>query len=58
MEYAILICKDCKEEFVFTEEARLYFLKRKMTNPPKRCKSCYHEHREARRPGQEDETTG
>ncbi len=55
MEYEILICEDCKEEFVFTEEARLYFQSKGFTNPPRQCKSCY---KEARRPGKGDETTG
>ena len=38
--YKILVCADCKEEFVFTNEAHCYFLKRGFETPPKRCKSC------------------
>lgn len=40
-KYEILICADCKEEFTFTAEAELYFLKRGFRDKPKRCKACY-----------------
>ncbi len=52
--YEILICEDCKEEFVFTAEAKLYFYKKGLKEDPKRCKHCYGIYKGARRPGQGD----
>lgn len=47
----ILICTDCKEEFVFPASAQEYFSGRGFTEDPKRCKSCYHDkkHRDRNR---------
>ncbi len=40
-EPKILICTECKEEFVFTSAAQQYFLERGYTEDPKRCKTCH-----------------
>lgn len=37
----VLICSECKQEFVFTSEAQEYFLEKGISDEPKRCKSCY-----------------
>lgn len=37
----ILICTECKEEFVFTVAAQQYFSGRGYTEDPKRCKACH-----------------
>lgn len=44
----ILICSDCKQEFVFTAEAQEYFLEKGISDEPKRCKSCYFGHKGGR----------
>jgi hypothetical protein len=41
----ILLCIDCKEEFVFPASAQEYFAERGIPEDPKRCKSCYTEFR-------------
>ncbi len=38
----ILICVDCKEEFVFSIGAQEYFAEHGFTEEPKRCRSCHH----------------
>jgi hypothetical protein len=38
---SILVCVDCKEEFVFTASAQKYFADRGFVDPPKRCRTCY-----------------
>jgi hypothetical protein len=45
----ILICIDCREEFVFTASAQEYFAGKGYTEDPKRCKSCYMELKRAKR---------
>lgn len=40
----VLICCECREEFVFTVEAQEYFAERRIPDDPKRCKSCHNEH--------------
>lgn len=40
-ETKILICADCKEEFVFTVAAQEYFAEKGYNEDPKLCKSCY-----------------
>jgi hypothetical protein len=40
-EPRVLICSECKEEFVFTVAAQEYFAERGYTEDPRRCKSCY-----------------
>ena len=45
----ILICIDCREEFVFTASAQEYFAGKGYTEDPKRCKSCYLELKRTRR---------
>lgn len=37
----VLICADCKEEFVFTIAAQEYFAEKGYNEDPKLCKSCY-----------------
>jgi len=53
----ILICTDCKEEFVFTASAQEYFAGRGFMDDPRRCKSCYLELKRAKRHS-ERELTG
>jgi hypothetical protein len=53
----ILICTDCKEEFVFTASAQDYFAGRGFMDDPRRCKSCYLELKKAKRRS-ERELTG
>jgi hypothetical protein len=40
-EPRVLICCECKEEFVFTVAAQEYFAGRGYTEDPRRCKACY-----------------
>ena len=40
-ETKILICADCREEFVFTVGAQEYFAERGYTEDPKLCKACF-----------------
>lgn len=40
----ILLCIDCREEFVFTKSAQQYFASSGRTQDPLRCKSCHHKH--------------
>jgi hypothetical protein len=40
-EQRVLICCECKEEFVFTVAAQEYFAERGYTEDPRRCKACY-----------------
>ena len=35
-----LICKDCGNEFVFTEGEQEFYESKGFTNEPQRCKSC------------------
>ncbi|MCK5126531.1 MAG: zinc-ribbon domain containing protein [candidate division Zixibacteria bacterium] len=37
----ILLCAECKEEFVFTIQAQEYFAEKGYTEDPKLCKACY-----------------
>jgi hypothetical protein len=52
----ILICCECKQEFVFTSEAQEYFAERGYTEDPKRCKACYTSYKKAQRNGDKQET--
>jgi hypothetical protein len=45
----ILICIECREEFVFTVAAQEYFAERGFLDEPKRCKSCYTNLKKGRR---------
>ena len=45
----ILICTECKQEFVFTIQAQQYFAERGYTEDPKRCKSCHTEYKKRQR---------
>ena len=35
-----LICKDCKQEFVFTAGEQEFYAERGFVNEPQRCKAC------------------
>ena len=48
----ILICIDCREEFVFTVSAQQYFAERGYSEDPKRCKSCYMTIKRNRKPAE------
>lgn len=37
----VLVCVDCKEEFVFTARAQEYFAEFGVSIDPKRCRSCH-----------------
>lgn len=45
----ILICTDCKEEFVFTSSAQEYFAGKGFMDDPRRCKTCYLELKKTKR---------
>jgi hypothetical protein len=45
----ILICTDCKEEFVFTSSAQEYFAGKGFMDDPRRCKTCYLELKRTKR---------
>lgn len=54
----IIICVDCKEEFVFPIAAQEYFAEHGFTEDPKRCRNCY-AHITKRSPrGRDDEEGG
>lgn len=36
----VLICKDCKAEFVFTEGEQTFFKEKGFDNEPQRCPEC------------------
>jgi uncharacterized protein with PIN domain len=40
-EPRVLVCSECKQEFVFTVAAQEYFAERGYTQDPKRCKTCH-----------------
>lgn len=40
-ESRVLICCECREEFVFTVAAQQYFAEKGYSDDPKRCKSCH-----------------
>ena len=48
-EPKILICNECREEFVFTSQAQVYFNERGYTEDPKRCKSCHTDYKKSQR---------
>ncbi|HUV30279.1 MAG TPA: zinc-ribbon domain containing protein [Acidobacteriota bacterium] len=48
-EPRVLICSECKEEFVFTAAAQEYFAERGYTEDPKRCKSCHMKYKKLQR---------
>jgi hypothetical protein len=50
----VLICCECKQEFVFTVAAQEYFAERGYSEDPKRCKSCYTQFKKLQR-GQKTE---
>jgi uncharacterized protein with PIN domain len=50
-EPKILICNECKEEFVFTSQAQVYFNERGYNEDPKRCKSCHTDYKKSQRGG-------
>lgn len=43
----LLLCADCRQEFVFTAGEQVFFLDKQFKNDPKRCKPC-----KSRRAGQ------
>jgi len=45
LEDKILTCKDCSNEFVFTEREQQFFAEKGFSNQPQRCREC----RQARR---------
>ena len=45
----VLICMDCKEEFVFTANAQAYFEHKGLKYLPKRCKFCHIESKKQQR---------
>ena len=36
----LLVCADCRKEFIFTAGEQLFFLDKQFKNDPKRCKPC------------------
>jgi hypothetical protein len=37
----VLVCCDCREEFVMTANAQEYFAHRGYKRPPRRCRACF-----------------
>ncbi len=35
-----LVCKDCSQEFVFTEGEQEFYKEKGLTNEPQRCPEC------------------
>ena len=40
----VLVCSECKAEFVFTAGAQIYFAARGFGDDPKCCRTCYAKH--------------
>lgn len=36
----LLLCADCRQEFIFTAGEQLFFVDKQFKNDPKRCKPC------------------
>jgi len=36
----IIVCVDCKQDFVWTSGEQIFFRDKGLQNPPKRCKAC------------------
>jgi hypothetical protein len=36
----VIVCKDCKEEFVFTEREQAFYKEKGFDNEPVRCPNC------------------
>lgn len=35
-----IVCRDCKNEFIFTAGEQEFYLQKGLDNEPKRCKEC------------------
>ena len=47
--HLILICINCKEEFVWDSSAQKYFQEKGYRDAPKRCKSCHTKYKKEQR---------
>lgn len=54
MEDKVLTCKDCGNEFAFTEREQQFFAEKGFQNQPQRCRDC----RQARRTHGNDQGQG
>ena len=45
----ILVCVECREEFVFTAQAQEYFEEKGYNQSPKRCKICHSKYKRERK---------
>jgi hypothetical protein len=36
----VIICKDCKKEFIFTENEQAFYKEKGFDNEPQRCPDC------------------
>ncbi len=45
----ILVCEDCKKEFVFTEGEQEFYKERGFENEPKRCPECRKNRKQSRK---------
>ncbi len=50
-----LVCKECGNEFTFTQGEQEFYAEKGFTNEPQRCKSCRDARKNASRQGQERE---
>ena len=50
-EDRMLVCRDCREEFVFSAGEQAFFARKGLQNVPQRCPSCRAAARQARAPG-------
>ena len=48
----ILVCQNCGEEFVFTQEAKEFLRTRGYKTVPRWCRSCFHNAKRAEKRGQ------
>lgn len=52
-----IICKDCKESFIFTAGEQGFYLEKGLLNEPQRCPGCRDSRRQERAAGAHEETT-
>ena len=54
MEDKKIICKDCGQEFIFSVAEQEFFKEKGLEHEPKRCVSCRHKRRHARKEKKDD----
>ncbi|MDF2543839.1 MAG: cytochrome [Herbinix sp.] len=54
----VLVCKDCKAEFVFTESEQAFYKEKGFDNEPQRCPACRRAKKQERNHGNGDRNFG